>query len=94
MYTNLFTGLVKDNNYENVATLIEHELIPQFQKQQGWKGWRLVINQDNNKLAFLTYWYSKEDFLALAESGLLQEQLGKIYPLIDHSSKRDFFDLN
>lgn len=94
MYTNLITGLVKGNNYENVATLIEYELIPQFQKQRGWKGWRLVINQDNHKLAFLTYWYSKEDFLTLAESGLLQEELGKIYPLIDHSSKQDFFYLN
>jgi hypothetical protein len=94
MYTNLFTGLVKGNNYENVATLIECELIPQFQKQRGWKGWRLVINQDSNKLAFLTYWYSKEDFLTLAESGLFQEQLSKIYPLIDHSSKQDFFHLN
>ncbi|MFX1507529.1 MAG: hypothetical protein ACFFDC_15705 [Promethearchaeota archaeon] len=94
MYTNLFTGLVKGDNSENLATLIEGELIPQLQKHRGWKGWRLVINQDNNKLAFLTYWYSKEDFLTLAESGLFQEQLGKIYPLIDHSSKQNFFNLN
>jgi hypothetical protein len=94
MYTNLFTGLVKGDNYENLATLIECELIPQFQKQRGWKGWRLVINQDNNKLSFLTYWHSKEDAAKLANSGLLQEQLSKIYPLIDQSSKRNFFDLN
>ena len=52
MYTNLFTGLVKGENSENVANLIEYELIPLFQKQRGWEGWRLVINQDNNKLAF------------------------------------------
>jgi hypothetical protein len=94
MYTNLFTGLVKGDNYENLATLIECELIPQFQKQRGWKGWRLVINQDNNKLAFLTYWHSKEDAIQVANSGLLQEQLGKIYPLIDQASKQNIFDLN
>lgn len=94
MFTNLFTGLVKGNNSENVATLIECELIPLFQKQRGWEGWRLVINQDNNQLAFLTYWHSKEDAIRVAKSGLLQEQLGKIYPLIDQSSKRNFFDLN
>ena len=67
MYTRLLYGRVKDNNSEKLATLIECEIIPSFQKQQGWEGWRLVINQDLNKLAFLTYWHTKEDAIKVAK---------------------------
>ncbi|MFW9906071.1 MAG: hypothetical protein ACFFFH_17240, partial [Candidatus Thorarchaeota archaeon] len=77
----------KSNNSENLVTFNECELIPLFQKQRGWEGWRPVNDQDNNKLAFLTYWYSKEDTIKVTESGLLKDQLRKIYLLMDQSSK-------
>ncbi|UCG04577.1 MAG: hypothetical protein JSW11_11465 [Candidatus Heimdallarchaeota archaeon] len=94
MYTNLFTGLIKGENTENVATLIECEIIPLFQEQQGWEGWRLVINQDNNKLSFLTYWQSKEDAIKVSKSGVFKEQLSKMSPLMVKQSNWNSFELN
>lgn len=94
MYSTLFTGLIEGNNSENVTTLIECEVIPLFQKQQGWEGWRLVINQDNNKLAFLTYWHTKEDAIKVAKSGVIKEQLNKIFPLMVKPSSWNIFELN
>ncbi|MFX0124477.1 MAG: hypothetical protein ACFFAE_12615 [Candidatus Hodarchaeota archaeon] len=94
MYTNLFYGLIKGNNSEKIATLIECEIVPSFQKQQGWEGWRLVINQENNKLSFLTYWHTKEDVFKATKSGVLKEQLNKLSPLLVKPSDRDIFELN
>ncbi len=91
MYTNLFYGIIKDNNTEKLATLIEQELIPSFQKQHGWKGWRLVINQDSKKLALLTYWHTKEDAIKVAKSGVIQGQLNKLFPLLAKTFNPNIF---
>lgn len=91
MYTSLLYSLIKGNNAEKLATLIESDIIPSFKKQRGWEGWRLVINQDNNKLALLTYWSTKEDVINVGKSGIIKEQLSKIFPFMTTKPNLKFF---
>ncbi|MHA2224588.1 MAG: hypothetical protein ACXAC8_05260 [Candidatus Hodarchaeales archaeon] len=82
MYSNLLYGIIKENHAEKLATLIECEIIPSVRKQRGWEGWRLVINQDKNKLALRINWHTKEDAFKAAESEVFKQQFSKIYPLL------------
>lgn len=91
MYTSLLYGLIKGNHSEKLATLIESDIIPSFKKQRGWEGWRLVINQDNNKLSLLTYWHTKEDAIKVGKSGIIKEQLSKMFPFLETKPNLNFF---
>lgn len=94
MYTRLLYDRVKDNTSEKLAILIEDEIIPSFQKQGGWEGWRLVINQDTKKLALILNWQSKDDAIKVAQSGLIKEHLNKIIPLLATQPNLNFIEPN
>ena len=94
MFTSLLYGNIKDENSEQLASLIECEVIPSLQNQRGYEGWRLVINQDFNKLALLIYWHTKEDAIKVAKSGVIKNQLNKLLPLLANKPNLKFFELN
>ncbi|UCE14094.1 MAG: hypothetical protein JSV04_02685 [Candidatus Heimdallarchaeota archaeon] len=94
MYTSLLYGYIKEKTSKTLASLIECELIPSLQTQRGYEGWRLVINQDYNKLALHIYWHTKEDAIKVSKSGVIRDQLDKIIPLLANKPNLKFFDLN
>ena len=76
MYARVITVPTKPGVMDDVVSLYERSVIPVMEKQAGYKGFKLMGNEDVNVGISMTFWETEADMLAGEASGYLQEVLG------------------
>ncbi|MHB1201101.1 MAG: antibiotic biosynthesis monooxygenase family protein [Polaromonas sp.] len=82
MFARLITVHAQPGKIEEAATLYRDSVIPAAKKQKGFKGAMLLTDPVTGKGLSITLWETEADQKAGESSGYVQQQLGKMAPLL------------
>lgn len=77
MHARVVTFMVKPDTTEALASIHRKEVIPALQKQEGFKGSRLLVDPASGKSMIVTLWESQAVMQANEDTGWFREQLAK-----------------
>jgi len=80
MYARIVTAQAKPGALDEIASVYENSIAPAMKKQPGFKGAKLMANEDTNVGVSITFWETEADMLAGEASGYLQKEMAKLGP--------------
>ena len=82
MYDRIVASKFKPEKLDEATKIMRESIIPAQKKQKGWKGTRVLIDQEKNKITALISWNTKEDAQKVAQEGFMKKQMAKISPYL------------
>ena len=91
MYARQTTFIIKRDKNEEAVSIYKNKVVPEAEKQKGFKGALFLSNKNNSKFISLTLWESIDDAVENVKSGYFQAQLDKFDEIVvDTPEKEDF----
>ena len=91
MFARVITVHAQPGKIEEAATLYRDAIIPSARQQKGFNGAFLLTDSITSKGVSVTLWDTEADQKAGESSGYVQQQLGKIAPLLAGPPLRESF---
>ena len=82
MYDRIVTSKFKPEELDEATKIMRESIIPAQKEQKGWKGTRVLIDREKNKITALISWNTKEDAQKVAQEGFMKKQMAKISPYL------------
>ena len=78
---------------DEVIKIFEESIIPAVKPQKGFRGIYQLMDRKTGKGMSITLWDSEEDVTATEQSGLYQEQVGKVAHLLTAPPVREGYEV-
>jgi hypothetical protein len=82
MYDRIVRSKYKPEALDEATKIMRESIIPAQKEQRGWKGTKVLLDHEKNKMTAIISWNTKEDALKVAQEGFMKNQMAKISPYL------------
>lgn len=93
MYARMTTFQTKPDIKDEGIAIYRDSVVPAAKEQRGFKGALFLVDEEQNRAVSITFWDTKEDMLAGAQSGYYQAQVAKAAPFITAPPVQEDFEV-
>lgn len=93
MHARVVTFMIQPDKIETLTSIHQGEVIPALQKQEGFKGSRLLVDPGSGKSMIVTLWQSQELMQANEATGWFKEQLAKFNAVFASPPTRETYEV-